>query len=201
MGAIEDLADRTPETRNRAVDSYRAAALTIVVLGHWLASAVFVGPDGALQFTNILELADWTHWLTWFIQVIPVFFIVGGYANRRSFQSATSRGDPTSKWITARFRRLMTPIVPFLAAWTLISVVAGLFGVDHGLIRAGSFAVVTPLWFIAVYLVVILAVPVTTRLWDGIGWWSILLGLALAFAIDGMRLATGQDWILSLIHI
>ena len=89
----------------------------------------------------------------------------------------------------------MTPIVPFLAAWTLISVVAGLFGVDHGLIRAGSFAVVTPLWFIAVYLVVILAVPVTTRLWDGIGWWSILLGLALAFAIDGMRLATGQDWI------
>ena len=70
MSRISDLAARTPPTRNRAIDFYRAAALIIVVVGHWLASAVYVEPDGALRFTNILELAAWTHWLTWFIQVI-----------------------------------------------------------------------------------------------------------------------------------
>lgn len=133
--------------------------------------------------------------MTWFIQVIPVFFIVGGYANRRSYDSAMGHDRSAGVWITARFRRLMTPIVPFLATWSVISVGAGLLGIDHGLIRAGSFAVVTPLWFLAIYLLVILAVPFTVRLWDNLGWWSIALGLSLAFATDGLRYATNHDWI------
>ena len=173
MGTIRDLADQTPETRNRAIDFFRAAALVTVVLGHWLASAIFVDDAGTLRFTNILELTDWTHWLTWGIQVMPVFFIVGGYANWRSYHSSQRRGDSTGTWITARFRRLMTPIVPFLAVWTAISVIAGLLGVDRSLIRAGSFAVVTPLWFLAVYLLVILAVPVMVPLWLRFGWWTV----------------------------
>ena len=195
MSRISDLAAQTPESRNRAIDFYRAAALTIVVLGHWLASAVYVEPDGALRFTNILELATWTHWLTWFIQVIPVFFIVGGYANWRSYQAALRSNGAVGDWITARFRRLMTPIVPFLAMWSLISVAAGLLGVDHGLVRAGSFAVVTPLWFLAVYLLVILGVPATVWLWRRLGWWSVVLGLGLALATDTVRYATNLNWI------
>ena len=195
MADIRELAARTPDSRNRAIDFYRAAALTIVVLGHWLASAVYVEPDGALRFTNILELADWTHWLTWVIQVIPVFFIVGGYANWLSYHSAIRHQRSVGSWITARFRRLMTPIVPFLAVWSVIAIGGGLLGVDHSLIRAGSFAVVTPLWFLAVYLLVILAVPATVWLWSRLGWWSIVLGLALAFAVDTLRYTTGYDWI------
>ncbi|MEA3510806.1 MAG: acyltransferase [Actinomycetota bacterium] len=195
MGRIRDLANRTPETRNRAIDFYRAAALVTVVLGHWLASAIFVDDTGALRFTNILELTEWTHWLTWAIQVMPVFFIVGGYANWRSFHASQRRGDSIGTWVTARFRRLMTPIVPFLAVWTAISVIADLLGVDHSLIRAGSFAVVTPLWFLAVYLLVILAVPVMAPLWNRFGWWTVVAGVVLAFAIDAARFATGHDWI------
>ena len=195
MSRISDLAAQTPSSRNRAIDFYRAAALTIVVLGHWLASAVYVEPDGALRFTNILELSSWTHWLTWFIQVIPVFFIVGGYANWRSYHAAMRNNRAVSDWITARFRRLMTPIVPFLAMWSLIAVAAGLLGVDHGLIRAGSFAVVTPLWFLAVYLLVILSVPMTVWLWEHCGWWSVALGLGMAFTTDAVRHATDLDWI------
>ncbi|MEA2023408.1 MAG: acyltransferase [Actinomycetota bacterium] len=195
MASIRDIADRTPETRNRSIDFFRAAALIIVVLGHWLASAVFVDDAGSLRFTNILELTEWTHWLTWGIQVMPVFFIVGGFANWRSFHASQRRGDSTGTWITARFRRLMTPIVPFLAVWTVISVIAGLLGVDHSLIRAGSFAVVTPLWFLAVYLLVILAVPIMVPLWIRFGWWTVVAGVILAFSIDALRFATGADWI------
>jgi hypothetical protein len=195
MGTIRDLADRTPDTRNRAIDFYRAAALVTVVLGHWLASAVFVDDTGTLRFTNILELSEWTQWLTWGIQVMPVFFIVGGYANWRSFHASQRRGDSIGEWVTARFRRLMTPIVPFLAVWTVISVIAGLLGVDHSLIRAGSFAVVTPLWFLAVYLLVILSVPIMVPLWNRLGWWTVVVGVVLAFSIDALRFTTGHDWI------
>jgi putative Mn2+ efflux pump MntP len=195
MGTIRDLANRTPTTRNRAIDFFRAAALVTVVLGHWLASAVFVDDTGTLRFTNILELSEWTHWLTWGIQVMPVFFIVGGYANWRSFNASQRRGGSIGDWVTARFRRLMTPIVPFLVVWTTISVVAGVLGVDHSLIRAGSFAVVTPLWFLAVYLLVILAVPIMIPLWNRFSWWTVGVGVVLAFSIDTLRFTTGHDWI------
>ena len=52
MASIRDIADRTPETRNRAIDLFRAAALIIVVLGHWLASAVFVDDTGEHRFSE-----------------------------------------------------------------------------------------------------------------------------------------------------
>jgi len=74
MDRIRTMVDATPDSRNRAVDLYRAIALLFVVLGHWLAAAVWVEPDGTLRFNTILAVADWTHWLTWIVQVMPVFF-------------------------------------------------------------------------------------------------------------------------------
>lgn len=42
MDRIRTMVDATPATRNRAVDLYRVIALLFVVLGHWLASAVWI---------------------------------------------------------------------------------------------------------------------------------------------------------------
>ena len=54
---------------------------------------------------------------------------------------------------------------------------------------------VTPLWFLAVYLLVVLAVPFTVWLWSRTGWWSIALGLVLSFGVDWIRYSTGLDWL------
>ena len=191
---IRRAVEATPEDRNRTVDLARAVSISLVVLGHWLAAAVWVD-DGVLRFTNILELASWTEWLTWIVQVIPVFFIAGGYANLRSFRSARRRGVRPAEWIVVRFRRLLTPVVPFLLTWLALVLVTRAVGVDPGLIRSGSLAAVTPLWFLAVYLLVIAAVPVTLRLWERFGWWSIVAGTAAAVVVDVARAAAGQDWI------
>ena len=39
---INRLAAATPDTRNRVVDFYRAVAIAVLVLGHWLMAAVVV---------------------------------------------------------------------------------------------------------------------------------------------------------------
>ncbi len=62
--------------------------------------------DGQLVRDDVLEMAAWLHPLTWVLQVMPVFFLVGGYANALSWRSARTRGETYGGWLRARLRRL-----------------------------------------------------------------------------------------------
>ncbi len=64
-----ELAERTPETRNRYVDFLRAASIAVVVTGHWLMAAPVVN-RAELTLSNMLHAAPWTQWLTWLFQVM-----------------------------------------------------------------------------------------------------------------------------------
>ena len=195
MQNIRAIADATPASRNRAVDLYRVVALLFVVLGHWLASAVWIAPDGALRFNTILAIADWTHWLTWLVQVMPVFFIVGGYSNWLSYASAQQKGSDLWTWLTCRFRRLATPVVPLVAVITLLILATLALGVDARIVRSGSWNALVPLWFLAVYLLVIAAMPLGVWVWKRWGWWSVVAGFACALAVDTIRFSTDIEWI------
>ncbi len=116
LTTVRTLAAATPATRNRVVDLLRAGAICVVVLGHWLIAAVVVR-DGELVPGHLLELASWTHPLTWVFQVMPVFFLVGGYANALSWRSARTRDVPYAGWLRSRLRRLLVPVVPLLLTW------------------------------------------------------------------------------------
>ena len=48
------LAAQTPASRNRAVDFYRAVAMGVVALGHWLGTVVVVH-HGKLDGGNLLD--------------------------------------------------------------------------------------------------------------------------------------------------
>lgn len=67
------MAAKTPESRNRYVDFLRAASIFAVVFGHWLMAAPYVS-GGAINITSMLEHQEWTRWITWAFQVMPVFF-------------------------------------------------------------------------------------------------------------------------------
>src|SRR5918911_794757 len=86
-----DLAAATPAKRDRYVDFLRVASLGVVMLGHWLMAAL-VWRGGRLRATNILETAQAAQWLTWIFQIMPVFFVVGGFANSVSWASMVRRG-------------------------------------------------------------------------------------------------------------
>lgn len=78
MSRAEKVDAATPESRNRVVDFLRAAAITVVVLGHW--TIIAVDADGGILPHGVLDGAAWTHPLTWVFQVMPIFFLVGGYS-------------------------------------------------------------------------------------------------------------------------
>ena len=180
----------TPASRNRVVDFLRAAAITVVVLGHW--TIIAVDPDGGILPHGVLDGARWTHPLTWLFQVMPIFFLVGGYSNGLSWRSARRKEIGYAEWLRTRLRRLGIPLIPLLLAWLVIGVVAVLAGASTATVQLASQMALIPTWFLAAYLMVILVAPPCLVLWERFGWFSILGGVALAGAVDALSLVTDQ---------
>ncbi|MDT9595058.1 acyltransferase family protein [Nocardioides zeae] len=192
--SVSALADATPASRNRVVDLLRGAAILVVCLGHWLMAALYVDDEGALRRGDLLETATWIHPLTWVLQVMPVFFLVGGYANAISWRGARERGTTYGGWLRARLRRLTLPLLPLMLFWAVVAPVAAAFGVSGATLRIASMASLVPTWFLAVYVLVVALTPLTLALWEGLGWWSVLAGAALAGVVDAVSLT--QDLLL-----
>jgi hypothetical protein len=93
----EQVDAATPASRNRVVDFLRAAAITVVVLGHW--TIIAVDADGGILPHGVLDGATWTHPLTWVFQVMPIFFLVGGYSNALSWRSARRKDVGYAEWL------------------------------------------------------------------------------------------------------
>lgn len=72
------IAAATAPDRDRYVDALRVSCLLVVALGHWLMGALT--PQG--QVTNTLDQLRWLQPATWILQVMAVFFLVGGVAPR-----------------------------------------------------------------------------------------------------------------------
>jgi fucose 4-O-acetylase-like acetyltransferase len=193
VGALErirDLAAQTPEDRDRYVDLLRAAAILVVVVGHWTVTSVTV-TDGGLGWVNLLRVESWTHPVTWLVQVMPVVFLVGGYANAASWASHRARGGSAAAWVRGRALRLLRPAAAFLAALFAGYVVARVLGVDPSLARTAVWAAAISLWFLVVYLVVVALAPAVVA-WQRRRGVVVLLTLVAVVAVgDVARLVTG----------
>ncbi len=194
FAAAKWAAERTPESRNRAVDLYRAIAIMFVILGHWLLLAG-VMRNGELEFVILLAEQRWTHYATWLFQVMPVFFFVGGFSNGLSWSSA--RKDPVKKraWAASRLSRLLKPTVPVVLAWGAAGIIAHAMGLSVELISTASKAALVPVWFLAVYIIMTMAVPVTVAIWDRLGMASVLLLAGAAIAVDAIAFGADQPWL------
>lgn len=190
LSRAEKVDAATPDSRNRVVDFLRAAAITVVVLGHW--TIIAVDPDGGIKPHGVLDGAAWTHPLTWIFQVMPIFFLVGGYSNALSWRSARRKDVGYAAWLRTRLRRLGIPLIPLLLAWLVIGVVASAAGAPTDVLQLASLMALVPTWFLAAYLMVIVVAPPCLILWERFGWWSILGLLALAGVVDAVSIAADQ---------
>ena len=184
------VAAQTPASRNRYVDFLRALSIGAVVIGHWVMAAPYA-VGGEITLSNLLEYQPWTRWLTWVFQVMPIFFLVGGYSNGVSWESARNRGQGYAEWLAARLGRLLGPVLALLAIWVLLGVGMGLGGVDATLVGGLSQMALIPIWFLAVYIMVVLVVPLTYAAWRRYGMLSFWMLVGAAIVDDVLFLAAG----------
>lgn len=160
--SLRDLAAHTKADRNRAIDAYRAIAMLAVAFGHWMVIAVAADADGSLTATSALAVAPELGWLTWIFQVMPLFFVVGGYSSAMSLAAHWRRGGRDHDWVVQRLRRMVAPTAVLAAAWLVGLGVASAVGVG-GVAAAGAVGAAIPLWFLANYTIDTALAPTMLR--------------------------------------
>ncbi|MFG2612731.1 acyltransferase family protein [Streptomyces anulatus] len=197
MGSsVRELAGATPATRDRYVDLLRVASLGAVVLGHWLMAAVT--PDGV---GNLLAVVPALQPLTWLLQVMPVFFFVGGFSHALSYRSLLRKhpegtaDSVYSAFLRARLQRLLRPTMVFVLVWGAAALLVQLLGGGGGLTGVTLRMVTQPLWFIGIYLAMVAFTPPLLKLHERYGW-GAFAGLAgAAVAVDVLRFAAGVPYV------
>ena len=154
-------------------------------------AAPWVDASG-VHTSHLLDVSPWAQWLTWVIQVMPIFFFVGGYSNGISWDAACRDGTSYRDWLSSRLTRLLGPVLVLVLFWIVTASVAHGAGVSAGMIRVGSQVALVPTWFLAVYTLVILLVPFTRAAWKSMGMGSIAIPFLLAGLVDGAYF--GLDW-------
>jgi fucose 4-O-acetylase-like acetyltransferase len=190
--SLSALAAATPASRDRYVDFLRGLAIAMVAVGHWLV-VVPTYRDGSFDGVNALDTVPLMRGLTWVFQVMPLFFMVGGYANARSWRSAVRRGEGWSAWVRTRFDRLLRPTVVFLGAWVAVAAIARQVGVDAHLVHTMAWLVVVPLWFLAVYVVIVALAPAMLRLHERFGGTVLVALVAATTLVDVARIGGGHE--------
>jgi peptidoglycan/LPS O-acetylase OafA/YrhL len=186
-------AARTSEARNRYVDLLRAASIFVVVIGHWLMAAPTAESGVRFTLSDMLYVAPWMQWLTWLFQVMPIFFVVGGYANAASWESARARGVGYDVWVSRRLQRLVRPVIPFVLVWCAMGISARWLGLGRQIVESGSEAAFVPTWFLAVYVLVVVTAPGMHWVWRRYGMASFWALVVAAAFVDAAARASGVE--------
>jgi len=171
--------------RDPYVDFLRALSLLVVVVWHWAFTILGWSPDGPwatspLGFTTGLWIA------TWLLQVLPLFFYIGGHVHLLSWQRWHARGMSLRQFVWQRLRRLAIPGAALAGTWIVLGLILGAV-FDLQWIRNAVVLVVSPLWFLAVYLMLIALLPVALWLHRRFDLLTIVWMAGLAMCVDVLR--------------
>ncbi|MGW6947007.1 acyltransferase family protein [Streptomyces xanthophaeus] len=199
--AAERIDRRTPAHRDRAVDGLRALALLAVPTGHWLLGGFTLDAEGGLHNASPLSAFGGLAPASWVLQMLGIFFLVGGYASALSFRRRTGS---TGAWLKGRLVRLGRPVLGVTAVWALAAPVLYAAGVPETTLRTGATLVIQPLWFVGVYAVVTALTPVCVRAARRLGGWAALPLIGSVAVVDFLRYGPFADSVpswLSLLNV
>ncbi len=149
--------------RDLTLDLARVFCVLLVVAIHLM--FVGVGPDaaGGIAVSRPLEQQSWFWVATWFGQVMPLFFVVGGFATATSLRSLRRRvadpGERARTFVHGRMQRLARPALPLFVFLAVALIGATAIGVDPALLDSVAVGVGSPLWFLSAYLICQLLAP------------------------------------------
>lgn len=201
--SLSELVEATPASRDRYVDFLRALSIGAVVVGHWTIGLI-AWDQGVIRSTSAIGKAPGLWLATWVFQVMPVFFFVGGFANLVAYEAARRRGQSVWTFIRSRVRRLLVPSLALMAGWAAVEIALHLtdtggptgprfggFVLLRGVRPPGQTIPFGPLWFLAVYVVVVCLSPATVVLHRRYRWWIPTILVAGAVAVDAAGFVGG----------
>ena len=173
--------------RDLTLDIARVFCVLLVVVIHLLEVGVGRASDGALVVSRPLEHQAWFAGVTWAGQIMPLFFVVGGFASATAWRSLVRRGGGPADYIRTRVVRLALPALPLYVFYVVVLGVATVIGVDHRLLAVVAQGAGLPLWFLAAYTLCQALVPVMARLHATAPKRTLAVLLLGAIAVDAMR--------------
>ncbi len=170
--------------RDGYLDALRAGSLLVVVLWHLLATRLTWQADGP-HAGNPLGSVPGAWLATWVLQVVPVFCYIGGCLHRRAWRPG---------YLRYRLVGLVATAAPLLLAWTIVG---GVLALAAGPAFADGTVVfaLSPLWFLAVYVMLVATLPVWLRLHERLGVAALPLLAGAAAAVDALRFGLGVGWL------
>ncbi|MEN3535810.1 acyltransferase [Microbispora sp. ZYX-F-249] len=171
-----ERAPAAPAPRDRFIDVLRVFGMVLVVVQHWT-MPVLSYAQGRLTTGNALAAVPY---VTWISQVMPLVFFAGGAANAISFRSAARRGGTAREWTARRVRRLAWPVVPLAVVWLPLPHLLIALGVPAQPVEVAARTVGQLLWFLAVYLLAVVATPHLLRVRAGVALPVLAGGAVLA---------------------
>ncbi|MBM4796325.1 acyltransferase [Streptomyces sioyaensis] len=187
------IEDRTPADRDRAIDGLRALALLAVPTGHWLLGGFTLDAGGALHNASPLTAFGLLAPASWVLQMLGIFFLVGGHASVLSYRRALGRGTPVGSWLRGRLVRLGRPVVGVTAVWAALLLLLYGLGVPEATLRTGATLVIQPLWFVAVYAGTTALTPYCVRAARRMGAWAAAPLVVAVAGVDFLRYGPFAD--------
>ncbi|MFG2659381.1 acyltransferase [Streptomyces sp. NPDC048425] len=184
---------KTPPHRDRAIDGLRALALLAVPMGHWLLGGFSLDGQGALHNASPLSSFGFLAPISWVLQMLGIFFLVGGYASVLSYRRTLEAGGSTSVWLRSRLARLGRPVLGVTAVCAALIPALYALGVPEQTLHTGSTLVIQPLWFVGVYTVITALTPYCVRAARKLGAWAAAPLLGSVAVIDFLRYGPYAD--------
>lgn len=179
--------------RDLTLDLARVTCVVLVVIIHLLMVGVGPGPDGGIVLSRPLEELSWFAPATWVGQIMPLFFVVGGFAGITGLRSNRRRGGTDQGFVRTRALRLAQPALPLFVVLAIALGVATAIGAPADIIDAAATGVGSPLWFLAAYLLVQALVPIMV-FWHERSRIQPVIVLAIgAVLVDTLRYTTGIE--------
>lgn len=179
-----------PPARDRWLDLLRAGSLGVVVLWHWVFTIIRWAPDGP-HASNPIGTTRGLWLATWFLQVMPVFFAVGGAVHARALAKDAAWG----RFVGRRLAGLLPGAAVLVAIAVAVHRVLCIIGEPPPWLARSLILLLSPLWFLGVYSLLIVVAPPAWALHKRFDYLvPVVLG-GLAMTVDVARFTWRMPWV------
>lgn len=183
-----------PRGRDTGIDLLRALCVLGVVVLHGVMVGVTVTESGPV-FANASEGAWWIVPVSWALQVMPLFFVIGGFAGYLAYRRAAEKGGTAASFVAGRVHRLLRPAALTVGVVGSLLAVLSLSGVPDDIVATAGFRFGQPLWFLGVFLLSQTLLPALAAAHRRAPVSTLAVLVLASIAVDVARAMTGIDGI------